>query len=88
MVMGHRTVKRLAAVKYKTMFPAEWKALGWHLPGRSVLIPLAFLSSGFLLWGLFSGDPLSIAYIAVFAGLMVLVYFAYAKKRLISKEYL
>lgn len=78
----------VAAVKYKKMFPAEWEALGWHLPGRSVLIPLAFLCSAFLLWGLFSGDPLSILYIAIFAGLMGLAYFAYAKKRLTSEEYI
>jgi len=78
----------VAAIKYKTMFAEEWQAMAWHLPGRSVLIPLAFVSSGFLLWGLFSGDPMSIAYIAVFAGLMILAYFGYARKRLTPKEYL
>jgi len=78
----------VAAMKYKTMFSQEWESVPWHLPGRSVLIPLAFPAAGFLLWGCFKGDPLSMLYIAIFVALMVIVYFAYARKRLTPTEYL
>jgi len=78
----------VAAAKYKTKFSGEWQAIPWHLPARKVVIPLAFPCTAFLLWGCFSGDPLSVVYIAIFAALMVLLYFAYARKRLAPTEYL
>lgn len=78
----------MAAIRYRAKFSEEWHRIPWHLPGRSVLIPLAFPCAAFILYGCFSCDPPSIGYTAIFIGVMVLLYFAYARKRLTPTEYL
>lgn len=74
--------------KYKTKFSKEWEALPWHCPARSVILPLAFVCTGFLLYGNFMADKPSILYTAIAVGLFVVLYFAYSKKRMQPTEYL
>ncbi len=72
----------LSASLYKKKFPDEYNALPWHIPGRSVLLPLAFLGWGVVMFALYSSDPPSIIYSAIAMLIFVLVYQLYSKKHL------
>jgi len=72
----------LAAARYKSKFPKEWEKLPWKIPGRRVLIPVAFIAAIITMYALVSGDPPSIIYTAIACIILLLLYYGYSRKHL------
>lgn len=79
-------ISTVSSYRYPKLFYNEWKSLSWHLPARSLLIPVAFIACFLAFYAIYSSDPISIIYTGVILAFFIIFYYTYSARNLKNLE--